>query len=382
MNVKTRLSALGVSIPEILMPNDGIDLAKYSVVACDQYTSNPAFWEKVEKNVGNSPSTLRMILPEVYLESNKEALTEAASRTMRDYLDRDIFKNIGECFVFVRRETSTGCRRGLVVAVDLERYDYSATSSSLIRATEGTIPDRLPPRVEIRQNAAIELPHIMVLIDDVDNILMGSLDEMWNDLPELYNFDLMEGAGHIEGRKVECFEAVADKLEKLYENSNGLLYAMGDGNHSLATAKLCWEYRKSVLSAEQKESDPARFALVELVNLHDNALAFEPIHRVLFNVKDGTFDVCDPDNPTPLQELQPALDRWLAANPDVTIDYIHGEDETRELGAKEGNIALIMPEFDKSSLFDIVRRDGALARKSFSMGEAPDKRHYLEAKRI
>ncbi|HWQ50467.1 MAG TPA: DUF1015 domain-containing protein [Terriglobales bacterium] len=382
MTVKERLSTLGVSVPDILLPAPDVALQTFSVVACDQYTARPAYWERAKELVGDAPSALNMILPEAYLKEDNSDDIARIHKAMRSYLQKELLRPIGEGFVLVRRQTTTGWRRGLVLALDLERYDYSPASKSLIRATESTIASRLPARVKIRQGAPLELPHIMVLVDDPTNTLIGPLDAAWDTLAPLYDFELMQGAGRLQGRKVEELEPVCEALEGLAKVARGLLFAMGDGNHSLASARLHWEYRKAKLTAEQRVTDPARYALVEIVNLHDPALAFEPIHRVLFSVDKAAFDLCDPENLPPLQQLQPALDKWLAAHPKASIDYIHGEKEARELGEEPGNIALILPEFDKSTLFEIVRKDGALVRKSFSMGEAPDKRHYLEAKLI
>ncbi|HWP79686.1 MAG TPA: DUF1015 domain-containing protein [Candidatus Acidoferrum sp.] len=382
MTVKERLFALGISVPDILLPAPGVPLETFSVVACDQYTSRPAYWERAKELAGDAPSALNMILPEAYLREDNSDDIARIHKAMRACLQKELLRPIGEGFVLVRRQTTTGWRRGLVLALDLERYDYSPASKSLIRATESTIASRLPARVKIRQGAPLELPHIMVLVDDPGNTLIGPLDAAWDTLQPLYDFELMQGAGRLQGRKVEELEPVCEALEGLAKVAQGLLFAMGDGNHSLASARLHWEYRKAKLTAEQRVTDPARYALVEIVNLHDPALAFEPIHRVLFGVDKAAFDLVDPENLPPLQQLQPALDKWLAAHPKASIDYIHGEKEARELGGAPGNIALILPEFEKSTLFEIVRKDGALVRKSFSMGEAPDKRHYLEAKLI
>ena len=382
MTFKERLFALGVYVPDILLPAPDVALETFSVVACDQYSSQPDYWESAAQLAENKQSSLKMILPEAYLKEDNTKEIEQIGKTMREYLAKGALRSIGEGFVFVRRQTTTGCRRGLIVALDLEKYDYSPASKSLIRATESTIEDRLPARVKIRKGALLELPHIMVLIDDKENTLLGAVDNEWDTLTPLYDFELMQNAGRLEGRKVVELEKITEALENLADKSGGLLFAMGDGNHSLASARLHWEYRKACLTAEQRVTDLARYALVELVNLHDPALVFEPIHRVLFNVKPDEFTVCDLANLPPLQELQPLLDKWLAANPTAAIDYIHGEADARQIANAPDRIALILPEFEKSTLFEIVKRDGALVRKSFSMGEAPDKRHYLEAKLI
>ena len=382
-------AALGVSIPNILLPAPGVDLNKFAVVACDQHVSDPAYWEAVEAYVGDAPSALRLMLPEAYLEKpDRAARVEAINAAMKSYLEKGLLREVGEGFVYLHRTISTGVRHGLMMALDLEQYDYTPGAKSLIRATEQTIPERLPPRVEIRKGAVLELPHIMVLVDDPENLLLGTLEQALPQLTQCYDFDLMQQSGHLTGwlvQQEELLARLADILGTLCRKGDGLLFAMGDGNHSLATAKACWEQLKPTLSGSERECHPARYALCEIVNLHDEAMVFEPIHRVLFSVDEKALERetgITAQSMPPLQQLQPLLDEYLKAHPETKIDYAHGSKAALELGAREGNLALLMPPFDKSSLYDIVRRDGVLVRKSFSLGEAPDKRFYLEARKI
>ena len=291
---------IGLQVPEILLPNKDVDLHKWSVVACDQYTSQPDYWAEAGQTAGSAPSTLNVIFPEVYLEdSDGEQRIENINSTMEKYLEQGILTPMAnKGFVLVDRKTSQApSRKGLVVAIDLEQYDFNKGSQTLIRATEGTIVDRLPPRIKVRQDAAIELPHIMVLIDDPDRTVIEPLFDR-NPQP-LYDFELMMNSGHIKGYAIdtpELIQQVASALENLASTSvfeqkydaagkEVLLYAMGDGNHSLATAKAIWEKIKEDADNMASVMDnPARYALVELVNIHDEGLQFEPIHRVIFNV--------------------------------------------------------------------------------------------------
>ncbi len=441
-------SLLGIKIPEILLPNKHIDLSKWSVVACDQYTSQLDYWNKVQENTDNQPSTLNIIFPEVYLEDNDgDKRIKNINQTMVDYLNNKTLVPLNNpSFVLVDRKTSQApSRKGLVLSIDLEQYDFNKGSSSLIRATEGTIVDRLPPRIKVRKDAQIELPHIMVLIDDPDRTVIEPLFEDKN-IETLYDFELMEQSGHLKGYAIDKpkqLQQVADALGKLADKNNFvkkynaegeevLLFAMGDGNHSLATAKAIWETLKTESNnLEQLMQSSARYALVELVNIHDQGLQFEPIHRVLFNVDakhllDGLSNYynsneclityCDseqnmlsqsstaqtetnhiipfvtPENygfisinePTFTLELASIEDffkLYLEAN-EVKVDFIHGDDVVNDLGKQEGNMGFFFPPISKHSLFKTIIFDGALPRKTFSMGEADEKRFYLEARKI
>lgn len=440
---------IGLQVPEILLPCKSVDLQKWAVVACDQYTSQPDYWNQVKAFVGDAPSSLNVIFPEVYLEDkDSEQRIENINNTMQQYLDDGVLEPMPrKGFVLVDRKTSQAAsRKGLIVAIDLEQYDFNKGSQTLIRATEGTIVDRLPPRIKVRQDAAIELPHIMVLIDDPERTVIEPLFEA--SLAKIYDFDLMMNSGHIKGYTVddpELIQQVADRLEHLaspevfaqkYNISDAeqkavLLYAMGDGNHSLATAKAIWEKIKADADDVDSIMDhKARYALVELVNIHDEGLAFEPIHRVVFDVQpeqllaelqayfgehcrvhrceseadmkasaaasnennvhivpfidEGGFGYIQIDQPAytlELATLESFLNDYLD-KVDGKVDFIHGDDIVRELGAKAGNIGFFLPPISKDSLFKTIIFDGVLPRKTFSMGEADEKRFYLEARRI
>jgi hypothetical protein len=432
---------IGLQIPEVYLPKSGTDLTRWSVIACDQFTSQPDYWQKVESIVGAAPSTLRLTLPEIYLEqSDVSERIHSIRAEMERYLREGILKP-AEGMIYVERTTGGRTRRGIVAALDLELYDYSKGSASLIRATEGTIVDRLPPRIRIRENAPLELPHILVLIDDPDNIVIGPVIEHKADLEKVYDFELMLGSGHLTGYRINrpTLEAnIASALRSLAQpnalaekygldsSAPPLLYAMGDGNHSLATAKAIWEKSKPVVGMDH----PSRYALVEIENVHDDALTFEPIHRVLFNVKkdfesylksafggnvqsvlvpspegmvklvDGRMDarqkvgiISDggryavleftvPTSNLAVGTLQPALDKFLAGQGAEKVDYVHGADVTIQLGSQPGNLGIYLPAMKKTELFKTVILDGALPRKTFSMGEAHEKRFYMEARKI
>lgn len=434
---------VGIKVPELMMPAKNVDITKWACVACDQYTSQPDYWNECEEIVGDSPSTLRLMLPEIYLEKEGEdERIKAVRAAMDEYVEKGILENRGEGFVFTRRTVDGKTRNGLVAALDLECYDYSKGSTTLIRATEGTIVERIPPRLRIRDGAPLELPHIIVLIDDEKKTVIEPLAEQLDKVEQLYDFELMQGGGHIAGWLVNdesMIEGVIKGIEMLVDpNKYGtemppLLFAMGDGNHSFATAKANWEKLKANLTEEERENHPARYALIELENVHDDGIIFEPIHRVVFNVhvpaflealkaklaeqngnceikffecdccmeeaskeagegvhiipvitegKKGIVMVTDPAAQLEVGTLQNALDVVLKATEGAVIDYIHGENVVNELGGKPGNIGFLLPPMHKSALFRTVVFDGALPRKTFSMGEAHEKRYYLECRRI
>ena len=425
---------------KILLPKPHIDMKKWSVVACDQFTSQPVYWEEVEDLVSNSPSTYHLILPEAYLGTGKEKKHQSTiNNKMHEYLKKDIFEEI-EGIILVERTIETGVRRGLMAALDLDEYEFQQGSSSLIRATEGTITDRLPPRIAIREKALLELPHIMVFIDDPEFTVIEKTSEKKEDYGILYDFDLMKGGGHITGYELpdmvareigESLRNLAD-LENQQEKYNSrdlaspLLFAVGDGNHSLATAKSVWEKTKS----SANPNHPARFALVEIVNIHDPAIIFEPIHRFLKNIPENILDqmrqffqetifireldnfsqvknavnnqkrsgmqpigllsknkyflaeIENPPHTLPVGSLQLFLDDLLKRNSAAEIDYIHGEETIIELAEEADSMGFFLPAMDKSLLFESVIKDGPLPRKTFSMGEAHQKRYYLECRRI
>jgi|BioPla2DNA2_1021312.scaffolds.fasta_scaffold00230_26 hypothetical protein len=440
-NMKTRL---GLDISSILLPVKEVDMQRWAVVACDQYTSEPEYWNDVENFVGESPSTLRLIFPEVYLENEtEEEKTSRINRindSMTTYLDSNLLYEYKNSMILVERTFKSGVKRhGLMLAIDLENYDYSEGSQSLIRATEGTIIDRLPPRIRIRESAPLEIPHIMVLIDDAEKTVIEPLIENTGSLNQLYSFELMKQSGSLKGWQINeehLIENVVNALLKLADKENFqsrynvnndyevLLFAVGDGNHSLATAKACWENIKKSKNESELKDHPARYALVELVNVHDNGLAFEPIHRVVFDANPGhLFDsfisyyknqgcnvkiIHGSEKPAtsghaikfvteegygyivvecPLYNLdvgtlQSFLDDYLKNNNQVGIDYVHGNDVTEKLGKQPGNIGFFLSNMDKKELFRTVILEGALPRKTFSMGEAAEKRFYLEARKI
>lgn len=406
----------GLSAPEILLPDEQYDLSKWAVIACDQFTSQPEYWEKVRQCVEGYPSALNIIYPEAWLDQG-DARIEEINQTMCEY-EQNVLTRTVNGMILVEREVTAGSRIGLMVALDLEKYDFSKESQSLIRATEGTVLERIPPRVKIRKNAGLETPHILVLADDPKKTLLEPLYENRENLEKLYDFELMLGGGHIRGWLVDQYDTILPALDGLMNASDGLLFAVGDGNHSLATARQCWLDIKPTLTEEQQKNHPARFALVELTNVHDSALTFEPIHRVVFGAdpvelaydldmwleeRGMRLTVCTADramfrwiqdyrtlpytienldHPLPLAVLQTFLDAWLERHAGAEIDYIHGEDAVRELTMKPKTTGILLPAMDKFTLFDAVRAGGALPRKSFSMGEAVEKRYYLECRRI
>lgn len=410
---------------DVLIPNLE-NMEKWSVVACDQYTSEPEYWERVANTVGDSPSALKIILPEVYLERDGvEEKINNINATMDKYIEDKLFCEYKNSFIYLERTLRDGgVRKGLMGVVDLEAYDYNVGSQSLIRATEGTVLDRLPPRVKVRENASLELPHIMLLIDDSEDTVFGCIDK--NNLKKVYDLKLMENSGASQGYLVD--DATADSITKAIDKlgeldefnkkynvtDKGVLqFAVGDGNHSLATAKQCYENLKKTMSEEEYKNHPARYALVELVNLHDDTLSFEAIHRVVFDIDrekllNSLYDYYDiseteadgqmitvvydetkkniwiknPSANLAVGSLQKFLDEYLAKN-GGKVDYIHGEDVTVDLASQsKNNIGFLLPTMSKDELFKTVILDGALPRKTFSMGHACDKRFYLETRKI
>jgi hypothetical protein len=435
---------IGVQVGAILLPNQSVDLHKWAVIACDQFTSQPEYWEKVRELVGDAPSTLHMILPEVYLgapdEPERIHSTQAAMRT---YLDAGLLTP-HDGIIYVQRSVDGKTRRGLMLALDLERYDFRKGSQSLIRATEGTILERLPPRIRIRQGAPLELPHILVLIDDPEKTVIEPVTTAVAESPgllePLYDTELMLDSGRLYGARIKdpaLEERVLQALARLAdpqrfrqhygagEDKGVLLFAVGDGNHSLATAKSIWEKIKPDVGMDH----PARYALVEVENVHDAGLDFQPIHRVLFGAggnwqpamqnawgaqvriqpvenpqamiasvkgqagSEQAFGVVAPEGAfvvwvrdaaatLPVGTLQGFLDAWLRDGGAQSIDYVHGEEVVCALGAQPGNMGFYLPAMHKNDLFRTVIFDGALPRKTFSMGEAHEKRFYMESRRI
>ena len=438
------LATLGLALPEILLPRQGVNLAKWAVVACDQYTAEPEYWEEVARLVGDAPSTLHLVFPEVYLDRPSAADRIAGiHRRMQEYLTAGVLVSAGTGFVYLERRMRRGLlRRGLLAAVDLERYDYRPGARTLIRATEGTVLERIPPRVRIRAGAALEAPHVMLLLNDPDRLVIEPLAERTEDSRELYRTELMLGGGQIRGLMVgeSGTRAVAAGLAGLTararaaDDADPMILAVGDGNHSLATAKTVWEDLKR---AGAPPDHPARHALVEVVNLHDRGLVFEPIHRVIFGLPDpepflagfrsfcaSAGAGCDvtsfatreeaetrvqtwrnedhaahffvsltrggacaiavrrPPHRLEVGTLQAFLDDQAAKNPELRIDYIHGDQVVANLAAQPGNLGFFLPPLAKGELFRTVTETGVLPKKSFSMGEAEEKRFYMECRRI
>jgi hypothetical protein len=475
-SLHVRLASLGVRVPEVLLPATGVDYGKWAVVACDQYSSEREYWQRAEAAIAGAPSSLNLIFPEAYLEdADAEERIARIQAAMRDYLARGLLASSGPGLVLVERFTphEDKPRVGLVLAVDLEAYRYGADSQSPIRPTEGTIVERLPPRMRIRRGAALELPHIMLLLDDPARTVIEPIHAARAAFPKLYDFELMLGSGTVRGWKVAdpaALSAMAGALEALAdpaafrrkygfsgpgspgepavsgersspgELASPLLFAVGDGNHSLATAKAVWEEIKAAHAGEAGIMDhPARYALAELVNVYDEGLPFHPIHRILLGVDEGAFIAAlagasagapgggpefEIDRfPTPAAAiaavdggaaaggiaqrvaclspagslvisfprpraklaagtLQEFLDPFLKSRPGAGIDYIHGTESLLALASKPGNLGLYLPPIDKSGFFETVIRDGVMPRKTFSMGEAPEKRFYIEARKI
>ncbi len=410
---------------DILLPNfEKNDAARWAVIACDQFTSEPEYWEKAEQSVGEAPSTLNVILPEVYL-SETEQRVPMINATMKKYI-QEVLVEHEDTAVYVERVQSDGSvRRGVVLAVDLECYDYNKGAASLIRATEATVLERIPPRVAVRRDAPIELPHVMLLIDDPKRTVIEPLASSCTG-ETAYDTELMLGGGHITGRYLSDadFDRLSDSLSALITPESmkarygdaelvPLMFAVGDGNHSLATAKAVYEEIKAKLGEEQARVHPARYALAEIVNIHDEALKFEPIYRVMFGVDaadvlkelkkytdslDGraqaqrincivgeseqSITVCHPIKQLTVATLQDFIDKYISEHKGAEVDYIHGTASLRSLSKKQGAIGFEFDGMSKSELFKTVMFDGALPRKTFSMGHAEDKRYYIEARKI
>lgn len=441
MDTKAKLLELGVCVPNVLLPKDGFD--KWAVVACDQFTSQIEYWQDVKEIIGDDPSAYNIILPEAYLETPQAEEHEKNIRPSMDRYLKEVLEEKGEGFVYLERKLGDRVRKGLIVALDLEQYDYRPSSKTLIRATEGTIIERVKPRLKIRKNATMEISHILVLIDDEKCEIVEGFEKEKHNHKKLYSTKLMKNGGEIEAYHItdekslekvyEGLKALADvkRQQERYGTESPMLFAMGDGNHSFATAQAYWNEVKQGLSEEEKKTHPARYALVELVNIHEDALNFEPIHRAVFavdaqetidyvlghykkmGIKADLEKVADPEEmmdavindksahiigvinngvcytmkieskaaQIAVAALDNALDPYVKQH-GIKEDYIHGEDVTIEIGAKKDNIGFILPWMDKNTFFKAVVQDGALPRKTFSLGHANEKRYYMEGKRI
>ncbi|MBN2459352.1 DUF1015 domain-containing protein [Candidatus Woesearchaeota archaeon] len=447
--------SIGVQVPRILLPKKNLDMTKWAVVACDQYTSQPDYWKKVDELVGSFPSTFRIIYPEIYLEeADKEERIKKIQDSMKKYLNDSLFEE-HEAMVYVERKLRSGkVRRGIVLAFDLEKYDYAKGSQSLIRATEGTILERIPPRMKIRENAMLESPHIMILIDDPKKTVIEPVASVLSVSPrlkKLYDFELMMDSGHLTGYAIDYASeakviaalrmlASPNVFKKKYglkdmkDDKPVLLFAMGDGNHSLATAKAIWEKIKENSGNVEAElaDNPARYALAEIVNLHDESLVFEPIHRIIFSLRVdaegllkemekyypgkvsykacsgfkemkqqvsqsnaklqrigfvnengiGLIEIADASHSLAVGTLQAFLDDFMAKKAAEKIDYVHGDEIVQKLGSEKGNAGFYLPAMAKDELFKAVILSGVVPRKTFSMGEADEKRFYMECRKI
>ncbi len=436
------LEKFGLNIPQILLPSDSIPISSWAVIACDQYTQDRDYWQKACDATNGNASSLNLILPEVFLnDADKPQRIEKIHSTMEEYLKNDVFKKPLEGFVYLERKTAYGrMRKGLMVAVDLESYEWKPDTTALIRATEATIPERIPPRMEIRRGAGLELPHIMLLVNDPERSLVEAAGEKAKKSEPVYSGDLMLNSGSIsgwaiQGDDIDSVESALTKIAKDNTCKDGsvFMFAVGDGNHSLATAKAVWdEYKNKKLnegcSVADIQDSALRYALVEIVNIYDEGLTFEPIHRVLFDVDKnalikfcqeklgGTVSKCDSAQEMEkrvgnskasfgfvqkdsngnvsyqcldteitdlaVSRLQPVLDDFLATQNNAEIDYIHGTDEVFRLAEKSNAITILLPPIAKDSFFSTIAGNGPLPRKSFSMGEASEKRFYLEARSI
>jgi uncharacterized protein (DUF1015 family) len=422
---------LGLATPQILLPNSKINMKKWTVIACDQYNSNIDYWQDVEKIVGNNPSTLRMILPEIYLEDedDRQARIQETVMVMEDYVAGGVVEALPQGFILVERKLPEGTRSGLMGSIDLETYDYNPNKDTKVRPTEQTVLERIPPRVEIRKPALLESPHILVLLNDPDKSVIEPLVAKSKKLPTLYEFDLMKNGGNIKGSFIgekEDIDGIYQRLEAV-DAKTDILFSVGDGNHSLATAKTVWDEFKKDLSDEDKKDHPKRFALVEIINLYDDGLAFEPIHRVVFGIdsnkligdlirifnvknmdakiffkrssasklvktisgqsidfiakqKKGYIKIDAPANDLEAVNFQAVLDEYLIQNPEVKVEYIHGIDELERLCDEQNTTGFVLPKLNKNSFIDVLSNQGVLPKKCFSLGEADEKRFYLECR--
>lgn len=422
---------VALHVPTLLLPRADIPRETWSVIACDQYTSQPEYWEEVRRLVGDDPSTLHLIFPEAHLESaSRQQTIDSINQQMQEYRKNGVLMEQRPGFMLVEREVGRAApRKGLVVALDLEQYDYRDAAQKLIRTTEGTDQSRLPPRIQVREQAPLETPHILMLIDDPQHTVIEPLGE--KDREQAYDFELMLGGGRIRGWHIDDETSIAEIAERLARLACGeppLLYALGDGNHSFAAARAVWERLKAAAADESEiMHHPARYALAELVNVHDEGLEFAPIHRMVFGVDtddllrsmethctDGGFSrrtvadrdqweaasgqghhipyisgtergllsIANPNFQLAVASLQDFLDRYLAAHPRARLDYIHGEAVLEKLATEPNRIGFLLPAMDKRDLFKAIITGGAAPRKTFSLGEAAEKRYYLECRRL
>ncbi len=424
---------LGIIFPQILIPDKKVNKQKWSVIACDQFTSNEDYWIKTARTVGGSPSSYHIIVPELFLKSGDAGERIAhAKQTMRDYIEDGVLVSLPEGIVMVERETPHGTRVGVVLAVDLEQYDIDASKKPLIRATERTVTERLPVRISLREDAVLECPHVMLLINDIKDTVIAPVYQVREKFSKIYSTPLMQNGGHVQGWFIDdpaVLSGVKDALARLKAQSrDNMLFAVGDGNHSLAAAKAVWDRRKGLMTPEERAQSPLRYALCEVVNLYDPGITVHPIHRVMFNVQDvssalrtlvsifnrtgqeahmmytrgtraqkkegvhtilfeskmskGHIEVTKPNHPLASQTLTEALDMLAEELPKASIDYIHGDDEFHALARSHASLGFIMEPMQKNDIFDNVIEYGVLPKKSFSLGMAEEKRYYFECRLI
>jgi len=427
-----RIFSTGITIPEILLPiEEKVNMRKWAVIACDQFTANGQYWADVERFVGSSPSTLHMMLPEIYLnDSDRDDRIHFAKQTMEKYLNEGVLALLPRGLILVERTVGSVVRKGLMVAIDLQQYSVDPEDKPLIRPSEKTLMERIPPRIEMRRDAMVEMPHVLVLIDDKEDSVIGRVYNERGRLPVLYDFDLMKDGGHIKGYMVEDEALIDHVLEAVAElpTVDGMRFLVGDGNHSIATAKAVWDEAKLTVPEEQWEGHPLRYTLVELVNLEDPTVEFMPIHRVLYKVNStkclqyivdklnskgtearlifssrknnlasfsdqfvipfisrdsaGRIEITKPTRLSAAEEIQPIIEQFLSENTTADIDYIHDPDECTEIAKNYDNLGFIMPALKKEDFFEMVAKCGVMPKKTFSLGEAEQKRYYLECRLI
>lgn len=389
---------MSIRVPKILIPKNKKSLPYWATIACDQFTSEQEYWDELKELVGRRRSTLKITFPEIYLKKSNKTRVKSINTRMQSYLRQDMFKEY-DTIIFVVRTLSNGKKRlGIMVELNLDDYDYKDNNTAKVRATEKTVMERLPVRMEVRENALLETPHIMLLMDDREERYLEYLYSNIDQMQKIYDFDLNMNGGHIEGYRVEKSQKLVRDI--LGQERDGILFLVGDGNHSLATAKACYEKEK----LNKKDNELAKYALCEVVSLYDSSLEFEPIHRVLFNAdencinslrdnlsgdrkitlyfKGQTYEINAPAPAEAIAKIQEYIDQYLLENPKIKIDYIHGDDNLKKIADRENAVGIFMPTIEKHELFDYVRHFGTLPRKAFSMGQPEDKRYYLETRKI
>ncbi|MCX7787523.1 MAG: DUF1015 domain-containing protein [Spirochaetes bacterium] len=428
ISMQTLKPSMGIEFSRILLPRPGIDIRKWAVIACDQFTSQPEIWKELEARIGDSPSTLHCIYPECYLGSaDEEERIKRIQHRMKEYIESGILVETEPGMVLVERKTPHTYRRGMVIALDLEQYDYRPGTKPLIRPTEQTVLERLPPRIKIRKGASIEFPHTLILLNDFHAHVIDALFSLYTHTVPTYDVELLLGAGRVRGwfiRKEKVNHILMELLRKNLEH-NSFVYAVGDGNHSLASAKSFWEEMKNQVPPSQQSTHPARYTLAELVSLYDTGIQFHPIHRILHPLEPSLFleylrtftplqvqkahsfeelkkvvtehpfwvglvdqrelrtvHLLRPTTHTVTEMVQHAIDAFQSSNPTIRVDYIHGDESFHSLSTRPNTIGIYLPGLPKEQLFPLIESEGILPRKAFSIGEALEKRFYLEGRKI